>query len=442
MMHQANFTQDSFEADDAAAAAARPATVAAFSKRTLRFENELTETRYLDARRPIITEHVRYILWFAAAVIFCGSVIDFTELDLFHAEEMTLDRIAVAGGMLAAASIIRSTWAQRNFFAFLTAGALLSNLIWLGAALQIGEQIQHYVGVLPINMLLTFLATGLMFRRAAWVALFAIAIYAPMLFILTPDPVPALVYLIVGALFAGYAAYTAERARREAWAKGEALAEEKRRADGLLLNVLPPTIAARLKSGEASIADRYDRAAILFADLVGFTKLSAGLQPEELVSLLDEIFRRFDMIAERLNLEKIKTIGDCYMAACGLPKNRDADPSRIAEAALEMQAAIRAISARRGVELDIRVGMHAGPVVAGVIGRSKFIFDLWGDSVNVASRMESTAPVGSIQMTGEMKDMLAGGYLAIPRGEIEVKGKGRMNTWLLEGRRQLKTTQI
>ena len=203
----------------------------------------------------------------------------------------------------------------------------------------------------------------------------------------------------------------------------------------MLLNVLPQSIADRMRHGEKLIADRFDDASVLFADIVGFTQMSSGMKPEDLVEVLDDIFRNFDRIALDHDLEKIKTIGDCYMMACGLPPERRKDHQRIASAALAMQAALKRIAEARGVDLKIRVGIHCGPVVAGVIGDSKFIYDLWGDTVNVASRMESTSLPDCIQISADMRARLENAFEIEERGMIEMKGKGEQMTYLLRGAR-------
>ncbi|MAK28814.1 MAG: hypothetical protein CMI22_10725 [Opitutae bacterium] len=203
------------------------------------------------------------------------------------------------------------------------------------------------------------------------------------------------------------------------------------RADQLLLNVLPEPIADRLKEGEQYIAERHSGVSIIFVDIVGFTELSSKLRPSELVTILDSIFRRFDLICERYGAEKIKTIGDGYMAATGVP---EADPDHAANAARTALAFCESLEnsvERHGIRLTIRVGVHTGTVVAGVIGEKKFIYDLWGDTVNVASRMESHGEVGRVHISKELRDELGSGFSVEARGEIEVKGKGLMETFFL-----------
>jgi adenylate cyclase len=213
----------------------------------------------------------------------------------------------------------------------------------------------------------------------------------------------------------------------------EALKFQQEQSEKLLLNILPKPIAERLKAKQSTIADSFADVSVLFADIVGFTELSARMSPTELVKRLNVIFSHFDQLAEKYGVEKIKTIGDAYMVVGGLPMPRDDHAEAIAQMALGMQAKIAKLSADTGEKLAIRVGINSGPVVAGVIGVSKFTYDLWGDTVNVAARMEATGNAGRIQVTDVTYELLKDKYLFERRGVIQVKGKGNMMTyWLLE----------
>jgi class 3 adenylate cyclase len=214
-----------------------------------------------------------------------------------------------------------------------------------------------------------------------------------------------------------------------------------RENERLLLSILPASIVTRLKSGDAGIADHFPEVSVLFADIVGFTALSGGMSPKPLVSLLDELFTRFDELARAHQVEKIKTIGDCYMAVCGVPDPRADHAAALAEMALEMIECLQQFNRSRGTALQIRIGLNTGPVVAGVIGRSKFIYDLWGDTVNMASRMEATGLPNRVQVTEQMQRALAPQFHLEERGEVEVKGKGHLRTWLLLGRKPCPSSQ-
>jgi adenylate cyclase len=220
--------------------------------------------------------------------------------------------------------------------------------------------------------------------------------------------------------------------RRDALA---ALRQEQAKAENLLLNILPRSIADRLKAQTQRIADHFDSASILFADVVDFTPWSEGLAPAEVVGHLDHLFSHFDELAERHGLEKIKTIGDCYMVAAGVPTPRPDHAQALALMALDMVEAMRSADEVAHLGLELRVGINSGPVVAGVIGRKRFLYDLWGDAVNTASRMESHGTPGRIQITRATYELLADEFEIEPRGTIAVKGKGEVEAWYLLGRR-------
>jgi class 3 adenylate cyclase/putative methionine-R-sulfoxide reductase with GAF domain len=211
-----------------------------------------------------------------------------------------------------------------------------------------------------------------------------------------------------------------------------ALAEAHRQSEALLLNVLPASIAERLKQGESRIADRFEDVTVLFADIVGFTRLSATNSPEHVVGILERMFSEFDTLTAAAGAEKIKTVGDAYMVVCGVPTARPDHCRVLATLALEMLDAVRRISVELGIALTVRIGLHSGPVVAGILGTRKFAYDLWGDTVNTASRLESHGVPGRIQIGEALVARLAGFRLR-ERGEIDVKGLGRMRTWFLEG---------
>jgi len=220
------------------------------------------------------------------------------------------------------------------------------------------------------------------------------------------------------------------RQREEALA---ALQVEQDRAENLLLNILPRSIAEKLKTDSTTIADQFAAASILFADIVDFTPLSDQLQPAEVVGLLDDLFTHFDLLAERYEVEKIKTIGDCYMVAAGVPTPRADHATVMARMALDMRDAMRSEHGVGHLGLEVRIGLNSGPVVAGVIGRKRFLYDLWGDAVNMASRMESQGTPGKIQVTQATYDLLRDEFELEPRGTVPIKGKGNVETWYLVG---------
>jgi len=216
-------------------------------------------------------------------------------------------------------------------------------------------------------------------------------------------------------------------------AQSQALALEHAKTERLLLNILPAPVAERLKLGRGLVCEAYPDVSILFADITGFTTFSAGLPARELVTLLDSVFSLFDALAEENGLEKIKTIGDAYMVAGNVPAALEDHMAITAEMALQMQGVFQehALAARG---LNLRMGMHCGPVVAGVIGTSKFSFDMWGDTVNIASRLESHSEAGRIQVSDAAHLRLKDRYQFEARGSIELRGRGSMRTWWLKGR--------
>lgn len=209
------------------------------------------------------------------------------------------------------------------------------------------------------------------------------------------------------------------------------LAKEREKSESLLLNVLPSSIARRLKAGERPVADRFEEAAVLFADIVDFTPMSDQVAPDAMVEFLDGLFTELDALIERHGLEKIKTVGDAYMAVGGVDQLQTAPIEAVAEAAMDMKQRVDDLRSPNGERLALRIGIDIGPVVAGVIGTRKFAYDLWGDTVNTASRMESHGVPGEIQVTERAFQRLADQYIFRLRGLVEVKGKGRISTYLL-----------
>jgi adenylate cyclase len=207
--------------------------------------------------------------------------------------------------------------------------------------------------------------------------------------------------------------------------------KERERANKLLLNVLPKQIASMLKTGGQTIADHYESVSVLFADIVGSTPLFSDLEPAEAVDWLNEIFSIFDSLAEKYGLEKISTIGDSYLAAAGVPVPRQDHAQAAARLALDMVRELEEHPGRNGQQLAFRLGIHSGPLVAGVIGKSKFHYDIWGDTVNIASRMESHGESGKVQISEATYELVKDSFECVPRGPVQIKGKGEMQTWYL-----------
>jgi class 3 adenylate cyclase len=314
-------------------------------------------------------------------------------------------------------------------------------LLASAAALFLYNQFD-YPGLFSAVALSVALVTAWAAGRRGW-ALAVVAWFGvtPLLFVALSDPpddfATQILYgavsdlaLLAALLLLGEAI----RGRRALDAAHRLLLAEQERSEGLLLNVLPAPIADRLKQGEEVIADRFPEVTVRFADLVDFTASSDRSSPERVVQVLADLFTAFDRLAARHGLEKIKTVGDAYMVAGGLPVPR---PDH-AEAVAEMALAVREEAGRHrdpaGRPLQVRIGIDSGPVVAGVIGTAKFSYDLWGDTVNTASRMESIGVPGCIQVTDRAYRRLRDRYRFERRGPVQVKGKGELVTWFLVGR--------
>jgi class 3 adenylate cyclase len=244
--------------------------------------------------------------------------------------------------------------------------------------------------------------------------------------------------LVLVSVVSSFGSYLLHKVRRKSywqsliidWQMTE-LDKERQKSDRLLNNILPKTIASRLKENETIIADKHESVSVLFADIVGFTVLSSKMPAEQLVRQLNTIFSEFDKFSEELGLEKIKTIGDAYMVSSGLPEHYSDHADRLVKMAFKMQEFMETLTLDSGEKLRLRTGIHTGPLVAGVIGVKKFVYDLWGDTVNTASRMESHGVPGKIQISEETKNALVGSFEIEERGFIEIKGKGKMKTFFL-----------
>jgi class 3 adenylate cyclase len=312
----------------------------------------------------------------------------------------------------------------------------LAVLLASAAILQLYYQLD-YPGIYPAVPLSAALATAWAAGRRLWsllvVGFFVLAGIGVGYQTLMPNQ-PAV--QVLGDVMRDIALFAAVLLLGEAVRTRRALQREKERSEQLLLNVLPAPIAARLEEQEDVIADGFPEVTVLFADLVDFTRRSQRSSPHQVVQVLDELFTAFDQLTKRHGLEKIKTIGDAYMVAGGLPEPRPDHAEAVAEMALAVREEVARHLDAAGRPLAVRIGIDTGPVVAGVIGRRKFSYDLWGDTVNTASRMESTGVPGCIQVTVRTYQRLGDGYRFQRRGLVAVKGKGEMVSYFLVGRAQ------
>jgi class 3 adenylate cyclase len=309
----------------------------------------------------------------------------------------------------------------------------LAVLMASAAILQLYYQLD-YPGIYPAVPLSVALATAWAAGHRLWsllvAGLFVAAGVGVGYQVLAPDQ-PGL--QVLGDVTRDLVLFAAVLLLGEAVRTRRALQREEERSERLLLNVLPAPIATRLKQHEGVIADGFPDVTVLFADLVDFTRRSQQSRPQEVVQVLDELFSAFDQLTRRHGLEKIKTIGDAYMVAGGLPEPRPDHAQAVADLALAMQVELARRIDTGGRPLQARIGTDTGPVVAGVIGSDKFSYDLWGDTVNTASRMESSGVAGCIQVTARTYQRLRDGYQLRRRGVVAVKGKGEMVTWFLVG---------
>jgi class 3 adenylate cyclase len=333
------------------------------------------------------------------------------------------DALAYAFGLIIAAlALVRRRWP-------------LAVLLASAATLQV-YYLSDYTSTYPAVPLSVALATAWAAGHRRWsllvAAWFVAGPLAYAIFQLSAETRQPLTLL--GDAVSNTAMFAAVLVLGEAVRSRRALAWEQERSERLLLNVLPASIAARLKAGEEVIADAFPEVTVLFADLVDFTRSSQRSSPAQVVATLNELFSEFDRLAQRHGLEKIKTIGDAYMVAGGLPDPRPGHAEAVAELALAMQQEIARRSDPSGRPLQVRIGIDTGPVEAGVIGTSKFSYDLWGDTVNTASRMESHGVPGCIQVTARTYQRLRDGYRFQRRGPIPVRGMGEMVTYFLLGR--------
>jgi class 3 adenylate cyclase len=294
----------------------------------------------------------------------------------------------------------------------------------------------------PMGLILftmfVYLATRMRFVAAAGASWTVLAVYAATALGVAPAHAPIFrenaVFLVAANLIGMFACYLMESFMRTAFLREWQLAHESEKVERLLRNILPAAIAQRLKRGEVAPADRIPEATVVFADIVDFTAITSALPPERVVEHLNAMFSAFDDLADRFGLEKIKTIGDAYMAVAGVPVRRDDGAEAAAHMALSMLREVeRLASDGRGLGFRIRIGIHTGPVVAGVIGRRKFAYDLWGDTVNTASRLEASGVPGQIHVSQATFEKLRAAFDLVPRGPIELKGKGALDTYLLVG---------
>lgn len=323
-------------------------------------------------------------------------------------------------------------------------GIGVSLFLWFSHPDEPGNQ-HYYTGIILIYLFISsfirlptlYVALTVVLIQGVYIASTAIVQSTYLTYLARPGAIGTLlvqwVFTSIASVICILIAYLLERATRQAFLDKRTIAMERARSESLLLSILPPKVAEKLKNGQESIVEHFESCTILFADIVGFTPLVSEMRPEQTVKMLDELFSKIDEIVSHHGAEKIKTIGDCYMVASGVPTRTPDHAQRMARIALEIQALSRTHVFSHGRKLDLRIGMHSGPIVAGIIGKKKFIYDVWGDTVNTASRMESHSVSGQIQVTEACATLLQEEFQCSEVGVIQVKGKGAIRVFRLEG---------
>ena len=405
---------------------------------------------YTHWRNHFLSNRLRLTLRIALAVVSTDLVWDFSRAvvtaDVLAEWDVVIDVVVVLC-LLLGFRLLRTFWSKRY------PGLLFLGFSWSVVLIpQIGEALIHN-GAPNINIwTLTFLAQATLIP-VRWFLHLVSQLSAPITYLvvnklfglgLDKDIIsnPRLYfYLFWFCGICDLSVFLYERLQRAEFSLRRELEVERDRSEELLLNILPQPIAERLKQQPQILADHFSDATVLFADLVGFTQLSSQVSATELVMLLNQLFSIFDELTEQHGVEKIKTIGDAYMAVAGLPNYRSDHVKICANLALDMQKAVAQFNIEYNQLLSIRIGIHTGPVVAGVIGIKRFIYDLWGDTVNIASRMESHGLSNTIQVSEAIYDCLKEEYLFEKRGIISVKGMGEMTVYLLMGKDSRKNSK-
>jgi adenylate cyclase len=407
---------------------------------SLRFRSRELEEEYWASFQPRLR---RRTLIAVAVVLVIYSA--FGLLDRWIVPEIVIQAWRIRAGVLVLCIILmlltRTRLFQKAHQPIILSLPILGGLGILILVAVAGEtgRLLYYAGLI-LAIIWTMLYADLRFLIALGASVYLIAGYEIIALVVRPLPLPVVInntFFLVGTLVMSAAAgYESRRAVRVNYYQSLAIERERQRSEALLLNILPREITEVLKTRSGTIAQRYPEASILFADIVGFTTLSAQMGAEEMVELLNETFSYFDSLVERYDLEKIRTIGDNYMVVAGVPRPCPDHAESLASMALGMQAYAAAPPSSGRSRPRLRIGISTGPVVAGVIGVKKFQFDVWGDAVNAASRMESQGLPGEIQVTRATYELIKDRFVCDPRGRIPVKGMGQMETWFLRGRRE------
>jgi class 3 adenylate cyclase len=405
---------------------------------SLRFSDKAAERRFQD---QYFRDNLPYIR--AAHVVLIAAWAFF---GLHFAPQIVLYTGLAIPIVVASLALTYTHWYARVWQLVIVALVVANSAVSEMHRLVTGHS-PHWDGLVGLMLILalTFALLRLRYMCAASAAALVIGFYTATR-VLSPHDgevptVAAVVYLVAFAVIGTAGAYALERFARVLFLRERQLDRERQRGDRLLRNILPEAIIDRLKTrdgrtGTGHIAQRYPDVTVLFADLVGFTEQAASTDPGEVVTALDDVFSRFDQLADRFGLEKIKTIGDAYMAAAGVPDSRPDHVAAAADMALEGRACVSGLRWPSGAPVGLRIGIACGPVMAGVIGRRKFAYDVWGDTVNTANRLESSAAPGSIQVSEAVYERLSARYLFSEPYVLQLKGKGPTSARILRERLQ------
>jgi class 3 adenylate cyclase len=411
---------------------------------SLKFKDEWLERRFQDSYYDENLQYIR-IATFLGAVTWAafGPLAQLVVKEGLARDVVIRYGLGVPTGLVSLALTYLPNY-RRIWQPMISGAILFSGLVWvIHRALVVDARPDWgYAGNMLI-LIFAYILSRLQFRYAALVGLALIAMHNVGAFLFTNDATIDVVFgdyfLLVTAFIGTIGAYVLERSQRLLFLRERELDRERGRSEGLLRNILPEQIADRLKQRDPAaehghIAQAYDEVTVVFADLVDFTQQSGRSQPPEIVSVLDEVFSRFDELAERFGLEKIKTIGDAYMAVAGVPDPRPDDVELAAQMALAMREEVRRLRWPSGDPMTVRIGMATGPAVAGVIGMRKFAYDLWGDTVNTAARMESNGIPGEIQVSDLVHRRLVDRFRFSEVHIVNLKGKGPTPARFLLGR--------
>ena len=410
----------------------------ALDRLTARFNDRQLEERFLAERAARELRQVRWALILAV----CLNLI-FLVLDYLVITEGVGPALAIRFVWALPATGLGLALTYAPFFArhmeLLTAIVALAATGFYAAINTVSNTPDVYLSGFIIILFFVNILIPLSFSASLRISVTITAIFAVAIPLTRQISLGSLLTIysqFLATLVAGtFAVYLFNVFRRQEFLSSEKIADQSRQYFGLLTRILPHSIVARMEDGEEQIADNVQSAAVLFADIVAFTEMAARHPPDAVLRSLNALFKRFDELVGKHGLEKIKTIGDAYMVAGGVPETRDGHIRAIAELALDMHDAAAAHLGPDENPVQLRIGVHAGPLVAGVVGESRFGYDIWGDTVNVASRMQSHCDPGSTQVTEAIYNELRDAYTFDPTGKIAVKGKGKMEAWRLTGRK-------